>query len=452
MNSVSLAAVHIYMCLLYTAGVPGFMCIVSPSESRITRHFLSTITSSTEGSSRAANRQAFSGLKRHRCNRFPLASLPSAVDKELSTSNGFIADKESGLTYIADLVNRNVQDEGKRKFTSYTEKCEHIQRSIVRGFPSVMFSYNILLSQKTQPEFRHPGAPLHFESAGALKRKGNMLDTALLGAIKCYLDMTNKGILTKGGWFFSSGPASLSKSDQQVRLEHMIELIMQLDQHLRKYFRDWLTSYKSKCVTKMLMGDNSIARLSEQHYAEKWRREFAKNCSNMVPPIFSVSTDAATIITEIIKYVEKADPSFADLVGGLKGVPADKELVSRLAETVAKWSVVDDVNEFSTIVNKLHSGSKSVLKRQLKSGEKQQKLLQVLESQQQQIEAYQKQLGMKSQRGSQLSCGFSYRMPNSNLNIIGSLQRYVSRLLSETLSGVREIFKSVVYLTKVPVC
>ncbi|KAK1936022.1 hypothetical protein X943_000989 [Babesia divergens] len=360
-------------------------------------------------------------------NARAIATVSPPDHGDASGLKGSVGGGDSGVVYFYDLISRSVDDIKGIRFDCYSKKCERVNQILKDAFVAVMPVYIDLLSRKLQPTKEALNASGAIDIMELVNSKSNILDDAIVGIVRHYLEMTESVVQPKTGWFFYGGSTDLNV-EESVRLKHLLQLLESIEVYMYKLFREHVVSYKSAYVSKLFGGENAMLRLTEQRFAAKIQREFASGIKKLIPRFFQINVERKKLVGEILRYLAKADPSLSDSIIKLKGSEAHSDIIDKIAFCMTKWNVLKDVEEFSMLVTRLNNEAKSLLKRHLQDDEKQEKLLQVMASQQQQIETYQKQLGLRAQGSLPLSCGFSYRMPNTNLNVVGSIQRYVYSL------------------------
>ncbi|CDR94457.1 hypothetical protein, conserved [Babesia bigemina] len=331
---------------------------------------------------------------------------------------------ESGRRYFHDLLSRSIDDLPAHECSSYAQKCEKAHLLVLKAFERVVRQYVELVLGKASGN-ASPLAPSNASNAvEPINNNGRVFDNAVIGAVKCYIAMTKEGIPGKPGWFTVGAPMQLTAEDQAVRLNQLIQLILAIESRVYDIFREYIAAYKMRFISKMFSaGNDAMLRLTDQRFIKGLQREFVAAVNELVPHCFKKRSDDDKIVGAMLRHAARTDASLVDAVKELLTPMPNPSLVAKVKQRIDNWNTLRDVEEFSALLTRLNTSARSSLKRQLDDNAKQSKITQALASQQQQIELYQKQLSANSHDQSPLSCGFSYRMPNTNFNIIGSMQR-----------------------------
>ncbi|GIX62826.1 peripheral plastid protein 1, putative [Babesia caballi] len=419
------------LCCVCTAIFLVDQCAAVSPQSRIASSFRGVPRNSPWAVASVNSAHSESPRKKRVSKCASLASVPSSppTDEpgERSGTPAGRADQEnrsdSGLRYFSDLLGGSIDDKRDREFVSYAEKCESARKLLEQAFAKVLPQYVDLVAAKPSVGNGESGQPASLSAAAAVNR-GRILDDAVVSAIGRYIDMTKEGLPGKGGWFSFGKSRAPSDGEQLTRLNELVRLILALEWHMYDAFREYVASHKLHFISKMFTGEkDAMLKLTEARYIKSLQREFIAAVNRMVPLSFKAMPNGAKSVAALLRHVAKVDASLADAVSSLLTQQPDPVLVLKLTQSIARWNALKDVDEFSALLAKLSASARSGLQRHIQSTEKQDRLMQALASQQQQIELYQKQLGAQSQSQSPLSCGFSYRMPNTNFNILGSMQR-----------------------------
>ncbi|GBE60365.1 signal peptide containing protein, putative [Babesia ovata] len=334
---------------------------------------------------------------------------------------------ESGRKYFHDLLSRSIEDLPAHEYSSYAQKCERVHGLVLKAFERVICQYVELVLGRASGGVS-PSEPSNASNVvEPTNNNGRVFDNAVVGVIKCYISMTKDGMPGKPGWFTASAPMPLTAEDQAARLNQAIQLMLAIESRIYDIFREYIAAYKMRFISKMFsVGNDAMLRLTDQRFIKGLQRDFVAAVNELVPQCFKVQSDDDKIIAVMLRYAARTDASLADAVKELLVPKPNPSLVAKVKQRINNWNTLKDVEEFSALLSRLNTSARASLKRHLDDSAKQSKITQALASQQQQIELYQKQLSANSQGQSPLSCGFSYRMPNTNLNIMGSMQRYVS--------------------------
>ncbi|ORM39364.1 uncharacterized protein BXIN_3015 [Babesia sp. Xinjiang] len=360
-----------------------------------------------------------------------LASIPSSQDKSKPGNNSARSNcevggsVESGLRYFSDLLNAELEDFASQQFADYASKCEQARLAVTRAFARLIKRYVDLADNK--PHNTNPSAPEH--SSDINSNNGRLLDTAFVAAIARYIALTMTGLPARRTWFSYRGTMELRDEDQLVRLNQLVALMLSVEALMYDAFREFIASHKLVFVSKMFAsGRHALLKLTEKTFVKKLQRDFETAANTLLPKSYNISQSPDKVVRELLQHVVKVDPSLSDALAPLKSQKPDAELSNKLSKCIRKWNIKKDVDEFSALLTNLSNTARASIKQQLEDSAKKDKLLEMLSAQQQQIDIYEKQLAMQSQNQSPLSYGFSYRMPNTNLNILGSFQRYVSTM------------------------
>eukprot|EP00371_Babesia_bovis_P002276 XP_001610923.1 hypothetical protein [Babesia bovis T2Bo] len=351
-------------------------------------------------------------------------SLAHVVNSEFQKSHRGRNDSNTAdhkrivsLEYIGDLLDSLV---GSELITldqnDYSSRCRDARRLLLKAFETLL-QQNAVLGRDDKEGMND----VHISD---INISLIVLENAMIATVGKYLALTMNNIHGDNTWFFFKGTNRVSKEEQEVRLSNLVKLLLSLESYMHKQFKDIVNSYKLSFVSKMFANNkDSVLQLTDEQFIKRLHNEFNLTANNIVPKCFKHLRKGKESIKDFLRYVANADSRLKDSINVLINEKVDPHLLDEFSQRISNWNANNDVEEFRMLLSKLHQCAKESLQKQLAVTTKKDNLMKVISSQQQQIDICQKQLGMQSQNYSPISYGFSYRMPNTNLNVTGSYQR-----------------------------
>lgn len=182
---------------------------------------------------------------------------------------------------------------------------------------------------------------------------------------------------------------------------------MALNGSLSWKFKRWIKSIPNTDIDKQVKQLSESIQLKIHNI---FRRHIKREKMKILDEIFNngllsvVSIDTRNILATFQKNIENMIPKFKQPLNSLN------------------WDIKDDLEELDHLLKRVSKGGQSIVANHSNSEKEHAKVLKLIRAQQSQIEILEKQLQRREQSGS-LSCGLSYRKPDSNLNITATMAR-----------------------------
>ncbi|EKX73710.1 signal peptide containing protein [Theileria equi strain WA] len=342
------------------------------------------------------------------------------------------APVSSGAKYFSDLLKSSIGYNSIPHRCGYNDFCTHTKDAIDKAFPSVLSGYTAS-ALKSLGSYSSLNSKDGSESLNSITETSRLLENAVYGAVLFYLETTENFTNDNRILSFFKFTKGLNDLNHQFRTTELVDLVSKLEGHLFSTFRNSVTACKLSFVSKLFNDasnrNTDLIKLTQVQFISNTQKEFMNTIPKLVPFFFKnsnyKSTDLETegafykrllwLIFTAIEYSNDKASTFLNHLSSLK-------FEHRLKDTLKRWSLDSDIDEFNNISNTLNSGAKAMLSSHIKGNIEKGKLMKLVTNKQHQIDLLQKQLGNSSQH-SPLNCGFAYRLPNSNLNIAGSIQK-----------------------------
>ncbi|KAK2195715.1 hypothetical protein BdWA1_002308 [Babesia duncani] len=375
----------------------------------------------------SSNRMSYraNGVSKNNSRVMHLAAIGS-LNAERESS------RDAGITYFHELLKSTVVNTDLLSRTNYKKRCLEGKDSISNTFP-VVVSNCLKTIFENDDFYKLESKKNNTNSQNVFKEFKLLLENSFIAAIRMYLDLTGPQVYRwRFLWFTSTKTEALTPIQCSIRANVLVELILELENHLYSLFRQGVTRCKMDFISKVFSerskgsDGGSILKLTDMNYLSSVKKEYESFMRMVVPFFFDkfkINTVAPKILLkDFLKSIlsHETNKNTRQIIDQ----NINDNLIERFVNICSRWAVDKDVDELGSIIENLNTGARSLLDKHIKSNVQTGKLVKMITNQQNQIESFKRQLeSMGNKPASPLVCGFSYRLPDTNFNIIGNVKR-----------------------------